>query len=185
MILPQLVPIGPIWFENPIVRFLKNNMAVVIPLFILFLKVVVIRISGDVNELIHSIVVTPMEVLLISMGFIFEGLRQASFESQFRTEGEKDLAGLILIFTLSMILAFVYRTNKRAVQYFEKFTVALDNSRLRERQINLVFMPSHDPVSEEWATAWAVGYFLFAVLIWVLNLMIAIFVLWQTMLRIG
>jgi hypothetical protein len=182
-----MISLGPIWFENPIVRFLHSNVAAVIPLFILFLKIVVLRISGDVKELIHSIVITPMEILLIALGFVFAGLSRAiPFAVQFKTDTERDLAFTILIFIVSGILAVMYRANRKAILYFEKYTVALDQSRLLERQGNLVFMPKRDgtpPV--EWNTALALGYFLAAVLIWIANLMVAVFVLWQTTLRLG
>lgn len=179
-------PLGPIWFENPLVQILRANIAVVIPMFILFLKIVVLRISGDVKELIHSIVITPMEVLLIAMGFVFAGLSRAvPFEIQFKTETERDLAGTILIFVLSGILAVMYRMNRKANLYFEKFMIALENSRLQERQPKLIFMPTREGTSmPEWSTALAVGYFLIAVLIWSMNLTIAIFALWQIFLRI-
>jgi hypothetical protein len=180
------VSLGPIWFENPIVQFLRSNIAVVIPLFILFLKIVVLRISGDVKELIHSIVVTPMEVLLIAMGFVFAGLsRTVPFEVHLKTDTERDLAGTVIILVISIILVVMYRTNHKAILYFQKYTVALENSRLQEKQGNLIFMPNrHATPLIEWSTAWAVGYFMSAVLIWIMNLMVAIFVLWQTMLRI-
>ncbi len=179
--------LGPIWFENPIVHFLHRNVAAVIPLFILFLKVVVLRISGDVKELIHSIVITPMEILLIALGFVFAGLSRAiPFAVQFTTDTGRDLAFTVLIVAISAILAVMYRANRKAIMYFEKYTVALENSRLLERQENLVFMPKRDgPLSVEWNTAWAVGYFMGAILIWIANLMVAVFVLWQTTLRLG
>jgi hypothetical protein len=179
--------LSPIWFEGPLVQFLRANIAVVIPVFILFLKIVVLRISGDVNELIHSIVITPMEVMLIALGFVFAGLsRTVPFETQLHGDTEKDLAGTVLIFVISALLAVMYRANRKVVLYFEKYTVALENSRLQERQGNLVFMPNPDmPYGREWGTAWAVGYFVLAVLIWTANLMLAIFALWQTLARIA
>jgi hypothetical protein len=177
----------PIWFEGPLVQFLRANIAVVLPLFILFLKIVVLRISGDVKELIHSIVITPMEVLLIALGFVFAGLsRTVPFEAQLQSDTEKDLAGTVLIFLISGLLAVMYRANRKAVLYFEKYTIALENSRLQERQGNLVFMPSPDgDPSQEWGTALAVGYFVLAVLIWIGNLIVATFTLWQIIARIS
>jgi hypothetical protein len=182
----SLLILGPILFEDPLVRLLRSNMAVVIPLFILFLKIVVLRISGEVKELIHSIVITPMEVLLIALGFVFAGLsRSVPFELQFQTDTDKDLACTIIIVAISIILAAMYRANRKAILCFEKFTIALENSRLQEKQGNLLFMPKHEKISaNEWNIAWAVAYFMIAVLIWLANLGIAVFALWQVLLRI-
>jgi hypothetical protein len=176
---------GPVWFEGPLVEFLRGHVAVVIPLFILFLKIVVLRISGDVKELIHSIVITPMEVALIAMGFVFAGLaRTIPFQAPFHSDTAKDLAGTILIFVISIVLAIMYRANRKAIVYFERFVIAVDNSYLQEQQPKLVFI-RHAGQSAEWSTAWAAAYFLLAILIWSANLGVAIMVLWQTLLRIG
>lgn len=159
MPISSLAAIPPLWFENAIVDFLRSNVAVVIPLFILFLKIVVLRISGDVEELIHSLVIMRMEVLLIAIGFVLAGLsRTVPFESRLLTDTRKDLTGAVLLFIISIILAVMYRVNKRVIVYFERFSVAMEGARLPSQQGKLVLINSGQAPS--WKMAWAAAYFL-------------------------
>ena len=170
--------LSSIWFEDALISLLRSNVAVAIPLFILLLKLVVLRISGDLEELFRSLVAIP----LISIGLIFAGLgRTIPFETRLGSDRSIDLHGTVLVLIISGCLALLYRVNKALVIYMQKFFAAMDSIRIPVAQANFEFKGSG---TTAWKTAWAVGYLMSSALMWVTEMGVSVFFLWQTFLRL-
>ena len=173
--------VQPIWLEDLVISLLSANVALAIPIFILVLKLVVLRISGDLDELFRSLAAVPLELLLIAIGLVFTGLsRTVPFESRYHSDRLVDFSGLVVVVMLSICLAAFYRLNKSVLTYFQRFFVAMDSVKLQVAQSNFKF-DSNSRVT--WNTAWAIAYLMASILSWVAEMAVGTFLLWQVMLR--
>jgi hypothetical protein len=175
--------VQPIWFEDTIAAVLRSNVAVTIPLLILLIKLMVLRVSGEAQELFRSIVAIPLEIILIAIGTVVAGLsRTIPFESRYRSDVKVDLAGAILILVLALVLAVLNKVNTRLIVYFEKFYVAMQSIKLHISQQGFDFNTASSSTTAIIASS--LWYLLMSTLGWVSAMAISIFLLWQVFLRI-
>jgi hypothetical protein len=169
--------------EERLIAVLRANSFLAIPLLLLFVKLFVIRISGDVDELFRRLVALPVELLFISMGITIAGLaRNNPFASHYKSDTQADLAGAIILFALSVVAALVYRVTRRIHVLHQKFYAAMDSLKLQLAQPGFDF--KNAPGRASWRIAWAMAYFLGAAALWFLCTALATLLLAQVFVRV-
>ena len=66
----------PVWPEQRLINLLQGNVALAVPLVLLIIKLVVLRVAGDANELFRRLVSVPLDLVFISVGMILFALQK-------------------------------------------------------------------------------------------------------------
>jgi hypothetical protein len=149
--------VQPHWLEETLIALLQANVALAIPIVLLILKLVVLRVAGDADELFRSLIALPLEVVFIAIGLVIAGLgRTIPFAAHYRSGTDADLAGTIIIIALAAILAVLNRINRYLHVLLQKFFTAMDSIKLHVEQPGFDFKPE-SPVT--WRASVGVGLF--------------------------
>ena len=173
----------PIWTEQRLIGILQGNVAVAIPLLLLTLKLAVLRVAGNADELFRRLVSIPLELVFISNGIVVAGLaRRIPFASHYSSDTQADFAGAIILIGLAGVAAVVYRVDRYVHVVLQKFSTAIESTNLQVNQPGFDF--TNAPPRVSWRLALGLGYFLSALLIWTLEMIVGIVILWQVFLRV-
>ncbi len=117
--------------EQFLIRFLQSHVNIVIPLAITALRLIVLRLAGDMKEMFKTLFSVPMDLVFISISLVLAGLARTipGFASRFRSPSDADLAGTVLVLALiglAVLFSYVDRLNRLVA---ESFYVALQQIR--------------------------------------------------------
>lgn len=111
------------YLEKVLIAFLQRHVNVVIPISIMALRLIVLRLAGDLKEMFRTLFSVPMDLMFISISFVLAALARVlpAFVNRFASPTEADLAGTILVLVLiGLAVAFSYidRLNRVVSQSF-------------------------------------------------------------------
>jgi hypothetical protein len=172
-----------IWPEQRLIGVLQGNVAVAIPLLLLILKLAILRTVGDPDEFFRRLVSIPLELIFISDGIIVAGLaRRIPFASHYASDTQADFSGAMILIVLAGLAAVIYRADRYVHVVLQKFFTAIQSTNLQVNQPGFEF--TNAPLRVSWKLTLGLGYFLFALLIWVFEMIVGIVILWPVFLRV-
>lgn len=171
--------------ETLVLSFLRSHVNIVIPLAIMALRLVVLRLAGDMKEMFRTLFSVPMDLVFISISLVLAGLARTipGFANRYQSPSEADLAGTVLLLALIVIAVFFSYIDRFNRVVAESFHVALQQIKRFTEQPE--FKWKEPSLSVGFRLVFAVLYLVVLVLAFGLELVFSIAVLSYVLQQMG